>query len=265
MIEHLQSAYDLPPPLYKYLSFSQKLPDRVADLLLRDSIGFASPLSFNDPFDCFPRIDLAGRLAERGGIYARTVRRQALGRTRVERRRILADLSRGYPRGQPGMFMSREAGETAWRDTIRNMGILSLTSRQDDLLMWGHYAASHSGFCVRFDPARSPFLLAHRVHYQEERPVFRVLDPDRGGLIDRVVLRKARAWQYEAEWRVMKAGHIGLARFDTTAVTGLILGAAISQEDERHVREIVSRHRLPIELLRAKIDSDRYLVQIGSA
>ncbi|EPJ44297.1 MAG: hypothetical protein OFPII_35920 [Osedax symbiont Rs1] len=36
-------------------------------------------------------------------------------------------------------------------------GILSMTERIDNLLMWSHYADSHTGFVIGFDPSHDFF------------------------------------------------------------------------------------------------------------
>jgi len=85
------------------------------------------------------------------------------------------------------------------------IGVLSMSEVPDSLLMWSHYAASHKGFIVGFNP-RHPYFherkgpndeLRHirRIDYRETRP--------RGAItalegVD-VFLVKSGHWNYERE------------------------------------------------------------------
>jgi hypothetical protein len=85
-----------------------------------------------------------------------------------------------------------------WRN---KMGILSLTERPDNHLMWVHYA-SHAGFVVGLD--------AHADFFHEDNRVLRNVDYDRTGPdvlphgdIE-VCFAKANDWVYEKEWRCVR-------------------------------------------------------------
>jgi hypothetical protein len=85
-----------------------------------------------------------------------------------------------------------------WRD---KMGILSLTERPDNHLMWVHYAKNHTGFVVGFD--------AHADFFQQDNRVLRKVEYKTGpdvlpqGDIE-VCFAKANDWEYEKEWRCVR-------------------------------------------------------------
>jgi len=89
------------------------------------------------------------------------------------------------------------------------MGIFSLSSTWNNILMWSHYANNHTGFCVGFERANTEanFLSHHMcrpVQYTDQYPnLNRVVH-----LSDVNLYTKARDWEYEKEWRlVAKAGN----------------------------------------------------------
>ncbi|MYL96140.1 DUF2971 domain-containing protein, partial [Citrobacter werkmanii] len=63
------------------------------------------------------------------------------------------------------------------RQQIMSMyGVICLTPKPDNYLMWSHYAASHTGFCIGFDEKFLETIedieLAGYVNYSDDVPVF---------------------------------------------------------------------------------------------
>ena len=54
-------------------------------------------------------------------------------------------------------------------DRIKNFVILPLADNRESLLMWAHYAASHSGFLIGFDSTRK--ILASSSSHRDIGPV----------------------------------------------------------------------------------------------
>ena len=143
-----------PPPqntpsiLYKYRFFD---PDGYHLRMIKDAeIWFASAQSFNDPFDSSLQFDFDGVNTELAEKWARkAVERDSPHLTQAERNDVAArELSK---------FRSDPAARLTWfkkyySDTnYKTFGICSLTPIPDSLLMWGHYANGHKGFCVGID------------------------------------------------------------------------------------------------------------------
>jgi hypothetical protein len=105
------------------------------------------------------------------------------------------------------------------------VGVLSLTEKPDDPLMWSHYANNHSGLVLAFDETNEFFPSprhgqpddaggARRVKYSSERPKFDPLisvslidnlnDEDAISFFDKIFFTKSQAWDYEEEWRMIK-------------------------------------------------------------
>jgi DUF2971 family protein len=100
----------------------------------------------------------------------------------------------------PKVSTPRSASE---RLRVRNeFGVLCLTERADNHLMWVNYAADHTGFVVGFDATSSFFTENERVlgkvNYQSRPNVFSVADLQ-------VCFEKSADWKYEKEWRCVRA------------------------------------------------------------
>lgn len=88
------------------------------------------------------------------------------------------------------------------------IGVLSLTEKNDNLLMWSHYADSHRGFCLCFDATagffnrrrtdNDEFYHLRKVSYSAKRPSKSMMDI---GSIE-LFLLKSDVWSYEYEWRM---------------------------------------------------------------
>jgi hypothetical protein len=90
-------------------------------------------------------------------------------------------------------------------------GIVSLAARSECPLMWSHYGDQHRGVCIGYSvPDRAAENL-HKVSYGGSRlieasAVAAMLNGDEGARrkVDEAVLtRKAAAWRYEREWRLV--------------------------------------------------------------
>jgi hypothetical protein len=178
----------LPLVLYKYTSIGPWLESLIAG----DSIRFSMRTSFNDPFDCRPSFRVGK------GVEVRRYINQGLKSRGMSPANRLMAISRAS-RLDPDLF-STEATD----HHLDNVGILCLAPMWDSALMWSHYSDHHKGICIGFHRGIDIFYTALKVIYQDELPV--VTTPiDKGReLYDKVFLTKAKCWEYEQEWRIIK-------------------------------------------------------------
>jgi len=250
-------AADMPPAsLYKYRGLDKSRADSVPyewdrSIIVGCSLWAGSPLAFNDPFDCYPIIDFEGTREEKEAWAARVA--PAFGIPNEKAVEMMEDaLANPVTRAQMA----------GWRENLEEVGVLSLTERPDDMLMWAHYANSHRGYCLEFDATTLPFLLSYRVYYSEERPIFRLFDANRVDIIKRTLLHKADFWKHEREWRMVGPAKIGPVGFPQQALKSIIVGAGIADEDEVALRAIAAEREIPLKFKRAKLDEHNYRLEI---
>lgn len=113
------------------------------------------------------------------------------------------------------------------QQTLREVGILSLSARPDILLLWSHYADSHRGYCLGFErgsgTALGDSVRTSKVRYTSEIPelnldellirkaYYPVSSFGTSGFktslkletesLRHVLFRKSPDWGYEEEWR----------------------------------------------------------------
>ena len=251
--------------LYKYVT-----SDRI-DILTNGLIRFTQPAAFNDPFEMSPFIKEIASDSEIEAMlddqHVARVREQYMKNNReFKRARTFENYLKGFPKDEL-LFEIKASAHGKALDQLREslpvsfnqaLGVLCLTTKFDNLLMWAHYANSHSGFVIEFD-AEHPFFnrvfedlssptgidedltkdYGHliKVDYQDQRPHISVSSVKSFESF----LVKSREWEYEDEWRMlMPSAHADLVKgnepFETLlymlpidTVTKVILGHRSSE------------------------------------
>lgn len=213
--------------LYKYCPVTEYS----LDSLRTGAFWFATPRSFNDPFDC-----------------AITIAEDALQES-IEHvlRRITANprVANSIP---PERWQADERDAQAFAKfrhslsiVLNDAGVLCLAEACDDLLMWGHYGNSHRGICIGFqrDPSTVLGKAAQPVKYRSDYPRLSFADFDPAinpHSLDWLWLTKAAAWSYEREWRVLMPQGNRLYSIDAP-ITTVVFGACISDADRHAIWE----------------------------
>lgn len=259
----LAQAFDPPPHhLYKFHAVQGERMEWLRQLIQEGKFYFSRPADFNDPFDTLPILTIP--------------------RTRVAKERWLASIAR-----QNADLIPNQSATTVAREMIRTapeilqtlfqnaanksaqeIGVLCLTARPDQVLMWSHYAASHTGVCLRLVAQRGhpPGSIAWRVRYQGQRPKLEgVQYRDSQRLLDALVT-KADFWAYEEEWRAMAPNlQFGAHTFDPAVIDGIIFGAKVTPENRAAIAGWAKEMRHTIEFLDAVPSDQDYRLEIRSA
>jgi hypothetical protein len=279
-----------PRQLYKYLA-----PERI-DVLDRAMLRYTPLGAFNDPFEGRPEITLMSTdkqvlesLAEILPLEAQRAYEQlppeVKAITPIEQfNAIIVRLAESKKTELLQQFrtLTPLARDIFYRKFDEYLGALCLSEVPDSLLMWSHYAASHSGFVLEFDShhahfheKRSPsdeFRYLRRVLYRETRPSAPLSELEGTDLF----LVKSGHWGYEREWRVLRAlqeaqvvvpsepfpAH--LFSFPRDALKSVILGARMTKAAEKSVLNALQSHAeyTGIQIKRARADDTHFLLRI---
>ena len=140
-----------------------------------------------------------------------------------------------------------------------NIGVLALTEKADNLLMWAHYAQNHKGFVIEFDHDHKyfnqqlhpsdEFRHIRKVVYSDKRPNVRISTFEDAADI---FLTKSTEWTYEQEWRIMRplqdaaeviqldGDAIHLFSFPPDCVTGIVFGCRMLADVKKEMTEYLS-------------------------
>lgn len=136
------TVYDilnLPPRLFKYYSIDSKLIKK----RLSGEVYLACPFDFNDPCDCQREVknNSASRSAIKGDGWLNN-KLQELGYTPQESIKIAKSL-----------LLCDDKLKEVHQKQLERVGILCLTQKFSDSLMWGYYA-NNEGFCIEYDTTK---------------------------------------------------------------------------------------------------------------
>jgi hypothetical protein len=212
--------------LYKYCSGEddESIVALMSTIVSTNTLLASNPSSFNDPFEFKARIyfdeeqeecsrvrflaDQPDETAEQfQDWWGQTTKPFDLHRDRVMRRRLL-----------------------------QRLGVACLSKTSDHILMWSHYARSHTGFCIGYDYDRvkeHANVQAHgSVQYTRTSPTHYYSRESMRDLVKQCLFYKSEEWEYEQEVRVIyrESGVISLA---TGAVRELHVGCLATD----HVKE----------------------------
>jgi Protein of unknown function (DUF2971) len=187
--------------LYKYRSMDPGSVDFTKSIVLGSKLYFASTASFNDPFDTLPAVSVDCTPEELEAYFHHLAADHMEGASPEEKAEHVQSMS------SRSHAERLEIARQALADSSGQLAVCSLSARADSVLMWSHYAANHTGICLRF---LFPTEWAHPVVYAKDRPVLNRIKTTLAPVRDmqawgRALLTKADFWAYEEEWRALSS------------------------------------------------------------
>jgi hypothetical protein len=150
-----------------------------------------------------------------------------------------------------------------------SLRVCSLSEESQDLLMWGHYADSHRGFCIRFELEKDTELmkLVHPIEYKESATDFSNAEESEFERALRNSLEKSEKWSYEREWRIIgklpenESRSVELfATYHPAALSGIIFGIRTPELHKALIRKILGQR--PIEYFQAENRQQNFALTI---
>jgi hypothetical protein len=146
----------------------------------------------------------------------------------------------------------------------QGMKVCSFSERNDSIVMWGHYAVSHTGFCLEYpikslapgDPRRSSlFPVTYSPELFDATPYLLQSMETEGfnNLFGMMAgARKAPDWSYEEEWRLLlpMGESFHDQNYQMPTPTTIYLGTRISEQHEEKIREVGARRGIPVKKMK---------------
>ncbi|WP_321964982.1 DUF2971 domain-containing protein [Paraburkholderia sp. J7] len=263
----------MPPDyLFKYTPLrapsDEKRQKQLDDLLLAPHLWFAAPESFNDPMDCRPGFAFDGGTPEEREKFRQTVIKAKVKHDHPDAqgdhcRNLLEEYARQYP--QFDESLCRMGHALLSKDLQNTVGVLCLSENDRDPVMFYHYAAGHTGMCLKFR-SLDFFAFAEPVQYGMDYPVVDFFDDtDKQSQFERIFLTKYQGWEYEHEWRVInfrKDPAKRLTAYPIELLEGVIFGRLMSPEDRDYATNLLKQRGSPVTLYEAKLNDRHFLLDI---
>lgn len=200
-----------PKLIYKYV----RINCDTKNALKESYLWFSSPKSLNDPFD---------------------LKWQFTDRWRKELLDSFKFSSESYSEIFNKMKNDDQFIEYFQQHIVDNIGITvcCFTEKDDDILMWSHYACNHTGVCLMYNLENMPNLFERlrKVKYSPDYPVADNMEKE---VSERCISTKSLHWGYEQEWRLL-AQEGGKYLIKKESLKGIIFGCRTSAE---HINELI--------------------------
>ncbi len=249
-------------------------------MLTDQAVWFASPASFNDPFDC--RVPFRFDLLEIDGARTRIMQYVRRAFPQLDESSIREKVAM-IEREHKSMAIDGSSRSRAWEEqseTIqKGFGILSFAGKKENVLLWSHYSSCHQGFCVVFDGHRlardfvnrvaepnPQFIDFIRVEYCVDMPIVVPQYDEEADLesYKRLITCKSRDWAYEDESRFVLVGKTNQeVQISKDTIVQVILGAQMPTEHIEQIVEVLRMHLPETEIVQAKTVSDKYILSFG--
>lgn len=244
--------------LYKYRTMASKGLGRV---FTHNEVFFSDPTTFNDPFDCRPFLVTHNSDYKRKKFFEQLVK----DRYPYAKKHQIKKEVRSNPRFHK--FRDPAELEKMYNQFLRGFGVYCLSEIPADILMWAHYSDSHRGICLQLkaDKELSLFWEAFKVRYQENYPIVNIMEMGKRSEFLKALATKSNHWEYEQERRIIKTPQEGgprIYRYSPELLTGVILGALISDDDESRILSWVNKHTTPVTIYKAKLNKREYRLDI---
>jgi hypothetical protein len=231
----LIESQSTPKKLFKYRSINEF----TRKLLTAREVYHAGKDSFNDPLDGINSYRL---------VY-----------TSEDMSTYLNYISEGRPEDEAAMVRTHFLqNPDQFEDMARNnimadigpLGVSCFSAKNDNFLMWSHYAEEHRGLCLEFDFSREiPMMLQQgflminsymlnmrKVVYTDSTAIVNLQSVCRDRFSP--VYYKSKHWEYEQEYRSVRPA-VGVFPFDPTFLQAVYFGMRATTNDMDDIRNLI--------------------------
>lgn len=243
--------------LFKYGSIGE----HSESLFSTNQIWFSSPYSLNDPFECRPWYTFDGSPEQILEVFVRIVRRHFPQAAPDEIGRRAEEFRQTH--GRTGAAFWDNFRTDVVNMIAHHVGLLCLTTRNTNIVMWSHYGDDHKGFALEFEATdTTPFFgEAQQVGYSEAFPVVEFFNTPHEKQVDLIFLTKYVGWKYEEEYRIVdhQSGP-GLRMYPAELLKSVTFGLRMSDAHKEQIRTWLKKRTLPVQLYQAAIDQREFKI-----
>ncbi|NQU31591.1 MAG: DUF2971 domain-containing protein [Bacteroidetes bacterium] len=153
-----------------------------------------------------------------------------------------------------------------WNSII---GLLSLSSIPDNILMWSHYSFNHTGFVVGLDSKslmeKYDFDYFESIVYQEYYPLI-TGDDDGTTQFYKKFFHKSELWKYENEWRISK-NHMDkrVVKLEKDTIKEIIIGCRTTTKETNNIIKLTRKNLgFDVQIMKASQNKDNFKITIDT-
>jgi hypothetical protein len=256
-----------PDKLYRYLPLGEdKHLQRFRYLISSYTLRASTPKDFNDPFDCLiPAFD-TNNVDHNFLKQLFEVRAECGGECSTEAEQQICDGSVTYE--------NITHLKNSIQERIHRARIICFSERNDNILLWSHYANNHRGVCLEFDigiwKPSNIMLQWFPVIYKpnNERPEVKLTMESfqATDFAESAIFSKGRCWDYEQEWRLVVDpwGGRDSIKFLPSCLTGVFFGVNTSNKDKKIILDIVETSECSPLFFDGSVHDRQYRVEFNN-
>lgn len=259
----MSSLSSIPKILYKYRNWNDENHRRI---LTDNELFLSSADLFNDPFDSSLPFQFDKKELTEENILRKLIELERKNNPKFDYQKCLGIAKEKILQNDftSDEYWKNKNEEFQKRSTDR-YGICCFSSKNDDLLMWSHYADSHKGLCVGFDSYQlfeATNGAIRKVQYSKYFP--KVAMFHRGfEWLDPLINTKSKHWKYEDEYRISKLyAAREIVNFNDSAIKEVVLGCKIDKNVREEIISIVKAKSPIINLYDCIINDKEFKLDI---
>lgn len=241
--------------IYKYRSCSEKDLENTLNIIQNNELYFSKPEDFNDPYDSQLMIDMEAPDEDYERIILERMKLDPRFRnvkfSEEELRELLKEEIKDL----------KENGAQTFADlSAKKIGVCCFSCKNNNLVMWAHYANFHDGICLQFSFNGGFFSKAFEVIYSSHYPEINFFS-SQIKRINGLFLTKSSHWKEEKEYRIV-IDRFGVRKFPEVELTGIILGCKLNKKVKLRVQKILKNKTNRVDLFQANIRHDLFGLDI---
>ena len=233
------------------------------DILREECLWAAKPESFNDPFDCDLEIEKPYMTPE---AVLKEMRKRGRSKNCIDQYKALnLDDKREFIPEEKKRIDNEIQN---FIDENKNLGIVCMSERCDSMLMWSHYAQSHTGVCFEFIRTKETILgdseVCSPVKYKENYPKINLAEAlilQDGTAMGLLMYTKSIEWSYEKEWRFMKENGGNKCELPVP-ISRVIFGIKIKDDFKSCIEKLCGQRNIPC--IQARKDNREFRIEVPS-
>lgn len=258
----MQLLQGIPDILYKYRNWEDKYNRKI---LKCKELYLSSADQLNDPFDAALPFQYDPQELTEENIIKKLL---LVGRNVYPEKTDDELIRRARERYNAGEFTDeywKKFSPSFKKQVNDRYGIYCLTTKNDNLLMWAHYANSHRGFCIGYDKFELFKIvegLIGRVTYSTDFPKVPLFEEGILGLT-KLVTTKSTHWEYENEYRMTKTfASRKTLKLTETSIKEIIFGCNINQKHKSKIIYFAKKNFVGIKFYDCQIDDEVFKINI---
>lgn len=238
----------MPHSIFQYRSFDDA--GYKVESLKKNYVWLSMPKDFNDPYDCAGCFDMEKTLEN--------LLREKQQNGDISK--ILSSHKNFSNTTQEILENSRAKLKNALQKKVK---ISCFSETYNNILMWSHYAQSHTGFCIEYDISNLELTNSFK---KKLFPVFytpkpidmskAILSKQKEILENILIINKSEDWKYEREWRYVTSSEDDSKFIMPVKPKAIYLGTKISEENKNIMLEIANNeYQIPCYELQPQMNS----------